>query len=239
MARYAISDIHGCYKSFMALLEKIGFGKDDQLYLLGDLIDRGPASKMVIDEIIAMRENGNFVECLTGNHEWMFAEAIDETIPYVWDWHRFKRWIQNGGGTTMMNFGYKRIDDLKQIDAKYPAFLKSCKPFIELERCYLVHAGFNFKAEDMWKDFTSMYWIRNWYPDIDPEKINGKIIIHGHQPRHFETLETDIQKMEQPVIDIDCGCVWNIRTGHGRLCALDLDSYKVTFQEPLEVVSSE
>ena len=44
MAKYAISDIHGCLKSFQALLEKIDLKKEDELFLLGDYIDRGPDS---------------------------------------------------------------------------------------------------------------------------------------------------------------------------------------------------
>lgn len=51
MSRYAISDIHGCAKTFKNLLRRISFSKEDVLYLLGDYIDRGPDSKGVIDHI--------------------------------------------------------------------------------------------------------------------------------------------------------------------------------------------
>jgi len=51
MKKFAISDIHGCAKTFKALLKKINFSKEDELYLLGDYIDRGPDSKGVIDYI--------------------------------------------------------------------------------------------------------------------------------------------------------------------------------------------
>ena len=51
MNKYAISDIHGCLKTFKALLTKLDFSKQDELYLLGDYIDRGPDSKGVIDYI--------------------------------------------------------------------------------------------------------------------------------------------------------------------------------------------
>ncbi|MEM8906599.1 MAG: metallophosphoesterase, partial [Bacteroidota bacterium] len=42
MPKYAISDIHGCLKTFQALLETISFNRSDELYLLGDFVDRGP-----------------------------------------------------------------------------------------------------------------------------------------------------------------------------------------------------
>ncbi len=39
---YAVSDIHGCYKLYQKLLDKIHFSDKDLLYVLGDVIDRGP-----------------------------------------------------------------------------------------------------------------------------------------------------------------------------------------------------
>ncbi len=40
--KYVISDIHGCYREYLALLDKIHFSADDWLYVLGDAADRGP-----------------------------------------------------------------------------------------------------------------------------------------------------------------------------------------------------
>jgi serine/threonine protein phosphatase 1 len=47
--RYAIADIHGCCKTFHALIEKLQLKESDDLYLLGDYIDRGPDSKGVLE----------------------------------------------------------------------------------------------------------------------------------------------------------------------------------------------
>ena len=53
---YAVSDIHGCYDKYQELLEKINFGPDDTLYVLGDVIDRGPDGfKIMLD--MAQRPN--------------------------------------------------------------------------------------------------------------------------------------------------------------------------------------
>lgn len=234
MARYAISDIHGCLDTFKTLLEKIGFGKSDTLYLLGDLIDRGPESKGTMDLVMQMQKDGFGIICLKGNHEWMFSQAIDETKPYVWDWHRYASWIKNGGLTTMMNFGYQRIDDLKQIDDKYPEFLAEMKDYVELDDYFLVHAGFNFLAEDPFKDTQQMYWIRNWYKDIDPEKIHHKLILHGHSPRDYRELEKEAANPPYFALNIDCGCVYDPRTGIGKLCAYNLDTHGLVFQENID-----
>lgn len=40
---YCMSDLHGCYRQYMAMLEKIGFSDEDTLYILGDTVDRGPS----------------------------------------------------------------------------------------------------------------------------------------------------------------------------------------------------
>ncbi len=234
MRRFAITDIHGCYGTYQSLLEKIALTKEDELYLLGDLIDRGPMGKAVMDHVMQMTEDGYKITPLMGNHEYMFLQTIDETIPYCWDYRRYQNWIKNGGITTLINFGYKRQDDIKGIDKKYEAFLKSMKSYVELDNCILVHAGFNFKDEDIFKDTQSMYWARNWYESIQPEKLNNKIIIHGHATRRFDTLEQDIQEMKYPAIDIDCGCVYDMKTGIGRLCAINIDTKEVVFQPNID-----
>ena len=234
MRRFAISDIHGCHQTFSALLDTLQLTKEDELYILGDLIDRGPNSIAVIDQVLKMVEEGYKVTTLMGNHEWMFMQALDETIPYCWDWRRYQAWVKNGGVTTMMNLGYKRIDDLKNIDKKYDTWVRSLKPYIELDKVILVHAGFNFKEEDIFKDTHSLYWIRNYYDTIIPEKINNKIIVHGHTSRPFNTLEQELSEMKYPAVNIDCGCVYVGRPGYGHLCALDLDTMRSIFQKNVD-----
>ena len=56
--RIAIGDIHGCFKTFKSLLEtKINLTKEDQLFLLGDYIDKGKRNKEVLDYIIQVADN--------------------------------------------------------------------------------------------------------------------------------------------------------------------------------------
>ena len=60
----AIGDIHGCHQEFAELLDRVALTKDDQLILLGDLVNRGPDSNRVID---LAREHRAL--SLLGNHE--------------------------------------------------------------------------------------------------------------------------------------------------------------------------
>lgn len=67
MATYVMSDIHGCYDEFIALLQKIDFNHDiDQLYLVGDLINRGPKSLKVMKYL--MKHESSIFPVL-GNHD--------------------------------------------------------------------------------------------------------------------------------------------------------------------------
>ena len=62
---YVMSDIHGCYEKYRSMLETIEFAGDDTLYVLGDVLDRGPDGfKILLD--MAARPN---VIGLLGNHE--------------------------------------------------------------------------------------------------------------------------------------------------------------------------
>ena len=70
LRQIAVGDIHGCVKTFRLLVrDELRLTPNDHLILLGDVIDRGPDSKGVIDEIIALRDLGIRVQVLQGNHE--------------------------------------------------------------------------------------------------------------------------------------------------------------------------
>ena len=64
---YVISDIHGCYREYQKLLEKIHFSDTDVLYLLGDMVDRGPEPVKVLQDVM-LRSN---VYPILGNHDYM------------------------------------------------------------------------------------------------------------------------------------------------------------------------
>jgi len=67
MATYAIGDIQGCYSSLQCLLEKINFNpKQDQLWIAGDLVNRGPQS---LECLRYLKSLGNAATCILGNHD--------------------------------------------------------------------------------------------------------------------------------------------------------------------------
>lgn len=67
MAHYAIGDIQGCHAEFCELLDKLAFSpRHDTLWLVGDLVNRGPDSLAVLREVIAL---GASCEAVLGNHD--------------------------------------------------------------------------------------------------------------------------------------------------------------------------
>ena len=63
---YAMSDLHGCYDLYIKMLEKINFSDEDTLYILGDIVDRGPDGIKIYQDMMK-RKN---VIPLLGNHDY-------------------------------------------------------------------------------------------------------------------------------------------------------------------------
>jgi serine/threonine protein phosphatase 1 len=90
--RYVIGDIHGGAQTLRALLGRIGLRWKDRLHLLGDLIDRGPDSRGVMDTILTLCEAGFTVKPIRGNHEDMLLRNLSGDHD-VWSPH----WMEGFG----------------------------------------------------------------------------------------------------------------------------------------------
>jgi serine/threonine protein phosphatase 1 len=71
----AIGDVHGCSAALAALLEVIAPTPRDTLIPLGDMIDRGPDSRGVLEQLIALAARCRLIPLL-GNHEEMLIAAV-------------------------------------------------------------------------------------------------------------------------------------------------------------------
>lgn len=220
MRRFAISDIHGCAFTFKLLVEElIRPTKEDQIFLLGDYIDRGPDSKKVFDHIFRWQEAGLQIYCLLGNHEDMLLDSLT-------DMEQRRHWLKMGGTDTLKSFGVDRPEDIPE---KYLRFMKDLPYYIELGDYFLVHAGFNFceGKEKLYQDTESMLWIRNWHMELLPKLVDEKTVLHGHTPSPRHLLQ-ELLIVDTTVINIDSGCAYDYH-GLGHLCAFDMNNLEYFF----------
>jgi serine/threonine protein phosphatase 1 len=222
--QFAISDIHGCKHSFLALLDLIAFSKSDELFLLGDYVDRGPDSKGVIDTIWELQQTGYSVQCLMGNHE--------EIVLSEWDYEKRMRLSSSAVDPRFLeSFDAKRSVD---IPVEYYEWMQQLAPYIEIPGFILVHAGLDFSdLEQIMVPQRAMLWIRNWYTSIDYEWLGERVIVHGHTPRHWRDIRTQFNQLQQlRVLDIDAGCS---TIGYdGQLCAFDMSNFAIHFQRRVD-----
>lgn len=110
MSTYLMSDIHGCYEQYRELLQKINFTAEDELYVLGDAVDRGPEPIKVLLDLMS-RENVSFI---MGNHDavalmvlrGLAKEITEESISEMTAdmLEVYSAWMQDGGEETVRQF---------------------------------------------------------------------------------------------------------------------------------------
>ncbi len=218
--RLAVGDIHGCPLTFQALLDKIGLSKTDQLFFVGDFINKGKNGKEVIDIILQLIENDYQIFPLRGNHEQMLLDKHFRTTP-------------TDGELSVPSLFRARgiLDENKQIFPQYLPFFQNLPYYYELDNCYIVHGGFDFSCEKPLEEYEKMLWIREF--KIDKKIVGEKKIIHGHTPQLSMIIKYDIATGSQEII-IDNGCVYKSRWFLGNLLCLDLDSFKLHEQANIE-----
>lgn len=195
---------------------KIEITKNDKVVLLGDYIDRGSQSKEVIDYIIELKENGFEIIPLKGNHEAMLIDAYDDD-------NLVSKWILNGGNETLKSFG---ISSLKKLETKYVDFFRNLRLYYEFENCLFVHAGFNDEIENPFNDSYHMIW--NCRENYTHPALRDKTIIHGHCVIPFTACDDRI-KNNNPVINLDTGCVYSNHSGLSRLTSLEIYTRTILF----------
>ena len=206
---YCISDIHGEYDRYMAMLEKIQLSDSDTLYVIGDVIDRNPHGVEILLDIM-QRDN---VQMILGNHEQM---CIDDLHWHEWDAR--KLWQNNGGSCTRRELLYKRSAPERNRILQFLRDLPSC---VDLEvngrKFHLVHG---------YPNNEKYYRIWNRPDPKAPAPIPGVTVVIGHTPTIYLI---DYQEEEEPykiwhgdgLICIDCGC--GNETELRRLACLRLD----------------
>ncbi len=216
--RLVITDIHGCAKTFDKLLNKVGLNEDDQLFLLGDFINRGPRSKQVIDHVLGLKTDGFDVFPLIGNHEETLLHLLFESP------EELQLLLKSRNSLNLLNkHGLVR--------KRFVHFFRSLPYFYKLKDHYLVHAGFNMKIDKPLSDIHAMCWIRN-FSVKKPHK--DRAIIFGHTPTKLSKIKRQVEE-NSPYICLDNGCSHTyLGKEYGGLVCLDLDSRKLTRQKNVD-----
>jgi serine/threonine protein phosphatase 1 len=237
MRTWVIPDVHGCLLTLRSLVEElIELRTDDSLIFLGDMIDRGPSSKGVIDYIMKLKASGINTRVMKGNHEEYMAKVFrDEQaksglrrmlgLKSV----TFKDWLQYGGDATLSSFN---ADSVLSIPEMYIEWIESLEFYMQWKNFLIVHAGFNFELDDIFSDTQSMMWIRDY--KIDPEKLGNRKIIHGHVPVTLDFINQSIVSNSFHFIDLDNGVYMSDKPGYGNLLALELNTMEMLVQPNID-----
>jgi serine/threonine protein phosphatase 1 len=217
--RYIIPDIHACIKTFDSLLKIISLQKSDQLFLLGDYIDRGPSGIGVIDILINLQDQGFQIYPVRGNHEEEIL-LLNEYNQNLFVRKQISKYIDEGF-----------FDSNFRLKSKYLKFFNSMPYYIESENLIMVHAGFNFRSTKPFEDTDSMLGIRDWH--YDQKVAKNKTIVHGHSPKKLFDIQLSIEEKKK-VIALDNGCIYNQFEGMGNLLCLNPDNFELLVQSNLD-----
>lgn len=216
--RLVITDIHGCANTFIKLIEKVSLNENDQLFLLGDFINRGPRSKEVLDFVLLLLTEGYNIFPLMGNHEETLLHIIHNKP------EQLKLLLRSRNSTDLLNKN-------KKLRKRFFRFIRSLPYYYELDNFYLVHAGFNMKAENPLSDTHAMAWVRNFSLD---KKLNKKRVYFGHTPTKLSKIKAAIEANARSLC-LDNGCSHNyLGKEYGRLLCYDIDSRKLYKQKNID-----
>jgi serine/threonine protein phosphatase 1 len=164
--RIVIGDVHGHYEGLMTLFEAIAPSSDDQVYFLGDLIDRGPQSAQVVDFV---KDNG--YHCLLGNHEQMLLSILTNPSTSA---SILQTWLYSGGQATVASY-QKALIPQEHIE-----WFKNLPVYLDLGDIWLVHAGVDpyLPLEEQTAD--QFCWVRDRFHTTEKPYFPDKLIIVGH-----------------------------------------------------------
>tara|TARA_R110002020_G_scaffold16871_103_gene59925 strand:+ start:284 stop:1018 length:735 start_codon:yes stop_codon:yes gene_type:complete len=206
---YAIGDVHGRADLLEALLAEI----DRDLYrhpsddiveiFVGDYVDRGPASKKVLEILQDDPHHDGERICLKGNHEDMLLDFLEDPELLI-------LWMQNGGQPTLASYGItppaevgqasmsKIRDELAEAMGDDIGFIRKL-PLTHVEGDFLfVHAGIRPGVPLEAQDPEDLMWIRE--PFLSHMAPFPHCVVHGHTP----VEAPDVRPFR---IDIDTGAV--------------------------------
>lgn len=192
---YAVGDIHGRADLLIPLLRGVAQDMAETqprrplLVFLGDYVDRGGASRSVIDQILTLTKSpGCEVVALKGNHE----EAL---LKFLAEPDFGPTWARHGGVSTLVSYGVRPPEDeadleswtrvrdafVKALPAAHRRFFESLSLSLVVGDYAFVHAGIRPGVPLADQVEADLLWIRRGF--LDAKGPFEKVIVHGHTPR--------------------------------------------------------
>ena len=193
---FATSDLHGYpLDAFLRMLEKAGFSSADQLYVIGDVVDRNGDGGVAMLRWMMKQEN---VTLIRGNHEAMLLECgfvftrdvdmADLRKVTLEQEYSLLRWHRNGCLPTIENLLKLKEEDPEEL-AKLLEYIRSAPLYMELavpmKRFVLVHGGLNgFSTEKPLDEYTEddLVWTR---PKPEDRYWEDRLVVLGHTPTRY------------------------------------------------------
>ena len=208
--KYAISDLHGCYEKYMKMLEKINFSDDDELYVLGDVCDRGDGGiKILLD----MMKRPN-VTPLKGNHDYMAQKLLPELENEYESEEQnktleiFRLWLLDGANPTIKAF--LELDE--QTKAKVLAYIRTFQYYEKVSaggrEFFLSHTLPDYEDGNTIYDYPILMFSVG-EADYEKDYIPGTYTVTGHTPTML--IDPDFKGRilkKGSHIAIDCGAVF-------------------------------
>ncbi|MBS9718294.1 metallophosphoesterase [Pseudohalocynthiibacter aestuariivivens] len=195
---YAIGDIHGYLDKLKAIHQLIEQDRaqigdfEAPVIHIGDLTDRGPDSRGVINYLLNGITEGKLWRVLKGNHDRMFAGFMHDANHQDPLLNPTLGWLHPrlGGNTTLMSYGIENADARPQADvfaealAKVPEahvkFLQSLEHFVARGDVFFAHAGIRPGVPLAEQSEDDLLWIRAEFHNSTAD--HGPLIVHGHTP---------------------------------------------------------
>lgn len=186
---YAIGDIHGrddLLGRLIAMVDADSAARppaDVTLVLLGDLLDRGPESRAVVDRAIAL-SGERTVRAIKGNHEEVFLKALNG------DEESLELLLRFGGDATLVSYGISGLDVValdtgslvwrlaSAVPRAHVDFLGAMEDRVAIGDYLFVHAGVRPGIALDRQKAADLRWIRNAF--LDHRGDHGAMIVHGH-----------------------------------------------------------
>ena len=210
MHTYAIGDIHG----HLSLLREVHdwIAKDmaehgpAPIVHIGDLVDRGPDSRGVVEYLCEGRRQGQDWVVLKGNHDRMFTKYLIDMTDQDEGLRADLSYLHPriGGGTTLASYGVKNAADrplavvyaeaIAAVPPEHRRFLEELPTSFVRGDAIFVHAGIRPGIALDQQSETDLLWIRKEF--LDDPRDHGALIVHGHtaieRPMHYRNrVNTD------------------------------------------------